>query len=69
MEKLFQVHEGLGANKCLYDKAKYANHHADKVQMEFYLRMMRTLKRRGDCIFNVFGGPKPVYASMVNHFE
>ena len=29
MDKLFQVPEGLGVNKCLYDEAKYTNYPAD----------------------------------------
>ena len=66
MDKLFQVLEGLDANKSLYDEAKYANYPADELRMDFYLRMMRTLTRRGDCIFNVFGGSKSIYAAMVN---
>ena len=66
MDRIFQVPEGLGGSKSLYDEAKYANYPADELRMEFYLRMMRTLTRRGDCIFNVFGGCKPVYAAMVS---
>jgi hypothetical protein len=66
MEKIFQVVEGLGASKCLYDEAKYANYPSDELQMEFYLRMMRALTRRGDCIFKVFGRSKPMIAGMVS---
>ena len=66
MDKLFQVLEGLDASKCLYDEAKYSDYHAYELWMELYLRMMRTLMRRGDCIFNVFGGSKLVYATMVS---
>ena len=69
MEKIFQVLEGLGANKCFYDEAKYANYPTDELRMEFYLRMMRTLTRRGDCIFNVFRGSKSGYAAMVSNFK
>ena len=68
MDKLFQLPEGLGASKSLYYEAKYANYPADELRMDFYLRMMRTLTRRGDCIFNVFGGSKPIYAAMVSVF-
>jgi hypothetical protein len=67
MDKLFQVPDGLGSSKCLYDEAKYANYPADELRMEFYMRMLRTLTRRGDCIFNVFGGSKPLYAAMVSY--
>ena len=67
MEKLFQVAEGLGASKSLYDEAKYANYTADELRMEFYVRIMRVLTRRGDSIFNVFGGSKPIYAGMVSN--
>ena len=66
MENLFQVPEGLGTSKSLYDEAKYANYPADELQMEFYLRMMRTLTKKEDCIFNVFGGSKPVFVAMVS---
>ena len=68
MEKLFQVAEGVGASKSLYDEAKYTNYTSDELRMEFYLRIMRALTRRGDYIFNVFGGSKPVYAGMVSDF-
>ena len=66
IDKLFQVPEGLGNQKHLYDEAKYANYPADELRMDFYLRMMRTLTRRGDTIFNVFGGTKPIYAALVS---
>jgi hypothetical protein len=66
MEKLFQVREGLGASKSLYDEAKYAIYLADELRMEFYLRIMRALTRRGDAIFNIFGSTKPIYAGMVS---
>ena len=69
MEKLFQVPKGLGASKSLYDEAKYTNYTADELRMEFYLRIMRALTRRGDSIFNVFGGSKPIYAGMVSNFK
>jgi hypothetical protein len=67
MDRLFQVPEGLGTNKSLYDEAKYANYPTDELRMEFYLRMMRTLTRRGDFIFNIFGGSKPIFAAMVRY--
>jgi len=67
MEKLFQVPEGMGKSRSLYDEAKYANYPADELRMDFYLRMMRTLTKRGDSIFNVFGGSKPMYAAMVSY--
>jgi hypothetical protein len=66
MEKIFQVPDGLGNSKSLYDEAKYANYPCEELRMEFYLRMMRALTRRGDCIFNVFGGSKPIFAGMVS---
>ena len=66
MQKLFQVPEGQGSSKSLYDEAKYANYHSDELRMEFYLRIMRAFTRRGDCIFNVFGGTKPIFAGMVS---
>ena len=60
MDKLFQVPKGLGANKSLYNEAKYANYPADE------LRMMKMLTKKGDCIFNIFRGLKPIYATMVS---
>jgi hypothetical protein len=66
MEKLFQVRDGMGASKSLYDEAKYAMYPADELRMEFYLRIMRALTRRGDAIFNIFGGTKPIFAGMVS---
>jgi hypothetical protein len=50
----------------MYDEAKYANYPSDKLRMEYYLKMMRILTRRRDCIFNIFEGSKLVYAAMVN---
>ena len=69
MDKLFQVSEGLGANKCMCDVVKYANYLTDELRMEFYLRMMRTLTRKGDCIFNVSKGSIPIYAAIVSNFK
>ena len=66
MDKVFQVTEGLGNSKSLYDEAKYANYTGDELRMEFYLHVLRTLTRRGDTIFNVFGGSKPMYAGLVS---
>jgi hypothetical protein len=65
MDRFFQVSEGLGTSRSFYDEAKYANYPMDELRMEFYLRMMRTLTKRGDFIFNIFGGSKPIYAAMV----
>lgn len=66
MEKFYQVPEGLGASKSLYDEAKYANYPADELRMEFYVQIMRALTRRKDSIFNIFGGTKPIFADMVS---
>ena len=66
MDKLFQIPEGLRTSKSLYDEAKYANYYEQELRMEFYLRMMRTFTKRGDFIFNIFGGAKPMYAAMVS---
>lgn len=66
METLFQVPEGLGGSRGLYDEAKYANYPTDELRMDFYLRMLRSLTKRGDFIFNVFGGSKIIYAALVS---
>lgn len=66
MEKVFQVPEGLGNVKSLYDEAKYANYTGDELRMDFYLQVLRSLTRRGDTIINVFGGTKPMYAGLVS---
>jgi hypothetical protein len=66
IEKIFQVPEGLDASKSLYDEAKYMNYPSDELRMEFYFKILRALTRRGDCIFNVFGGSKPMFAGMVS---
>ncbi len=66
MQTIFAVPDGTGDSKALYDEAKYAKYPAEELRMEFYLRMMRTLTNRGDCIFNVFGGAKPMYAGLVS---
>ena len=66
VEKLFQVPEGMGMSKSLYDEAKYANYPEGELRMEFYMRMMRNFTRRGDFVFNVFGGSKPIFAALVS---
>lgn len=69
IDKLFQVSEGLGASKCLYNVAKYAKYHADELRMHFYLTMMMTLTRRRDFIFNIFRSSKPIYVAMVSKLK
>ena len=69
MEKLFQVPEGLGNNKSLYVEAKYANYPSNELRMDFYVRMLKSMTRRGDCIFNVFGGSKPMFAALVSNVK
>jgi hypothetical protein len=64
--KILQVLEGLGGSRSMYDEAKYANYPSDELRMDFYLRMMRTFTRRGDCIFNVFGGSKQIFVGVVS---
>ena len=66
MEKLFCIPEGSGMDKGLFEEAKYAMYPTDELRMEFYLRILRKLTRRGDCVFNVFGGSKPVHAGVVS---
>ena len=66
MSKLFQVPEGLGTQKSLYDESKYAYYTGHELRMDFYLKVLRCLTRRGDTIFNVYGGTKPVYAALVS---
>jgi hypothetical protein len=39
---------------------------ADELRMEFYLQIMRALTRRGDAIFDIFGGTKPIFTGMVS---
>jgi len=68
MEKLFSIPEVLGTHKSLYDESKYANYPADELRMEFYIRILRRLTNRGDTIFNIFGGSKPIFAGMVSVF-
>ena len=50
-------------------RPKYTNYHANELRMEFYLGMMGTLTRRGDSIFNNFGGSKPIYVDLVSNFK
>ena len=66
METLFQVPEGLGGSRGLYNESKYANYPTDELRMDFYLRMLRSLTKRRDFIFNVFGGTKIIYAALVS---
>ena len=66
MEKIFSIPEVPGIDKGLFEEAKYANFPTDELRMEFYLRILRTLTRRGDCVFNVFGGSKPIHAGVVS---
>ena len=55
----------MGGSKNLYDEAKCANYPTDKLRMDFYFWILKSLTQRGDCIFNVFGGAKMLYATMV----
>ena len=34
--------------------------------MGFYIDIMKKLTSRGDTVFNVFGGTKPMFAGMVS---
>lgn len=67
MEALFEVPDETGNSKSLYDEAKYAMYPSDELRMEFYIRILKSLTSRGDCIFNVFGGSKPMIAALVRN--
>ena len=67
MEKLLQVSEGLGDIKSFYDEANYANYPSDELRMDFYVRMMKSMTKRGDYIFNIFGGAKPMFSTLVSN--
>jgi hypothetical protein len=56
----------LGAPKSLFDKAKYANYPVDELKIDFYMKMVWTLTRRGNKMFNIFGGIKPLYVGVVS---
>ena len=58
-----------GVSGTPHEEARNTNYLADGLWMEFYLRMMKTLMKRGDNIFNIFKGSKPIYAAMVSNFE
>lgn len=66
MEKLFKVPDGLGNSPSLYDESKYAMYPSDELRMGFYIDIMKKLTSRGDTVFNVFGGTKPMFAGMVS---
>lgn len=55
MAKVFQVPEGLGTMKSLYNESKYANYTGSELRMDFYLQVLRSLTHKGNTIFNVFG--------------
>lgn len=65
MKSVFSIQEGTPMCDGLSEESKYANYPADEFRMEFYLYLLRTLTKRGDSVFNVFGGTKPMYAAMV----
>ena len=65
MKSVFSIQEGTPMCDGLSEESKYANYPADEFRMEFYLYLLRTLTKRGDNIFNVFGGTKPMYVAMV----
>ena len=65
MKSVFSIQEGTPMCDGLSEESKYANYPAEEFRMEFYLYLLRTLTKRGDNIFNIFGGTKPMYAAMV----
>lgn len=52
--------------KSLCDESKYANYTGLKLRMDFYLQVLRLLMHKGDTIFNVFEGTKPMNTELVN---
>lgn len=67
--KAFLVLEGLGNMKSLCDMAKYTLYIGEELKMEFYLYIWKTLTHKGDTIFNVFWGTKPMYAKLVSTLD
>ena len=65
MERSSRYRRGSAMCDGLSEESKYANYPTDEFRMEFYLYMLRTLTKRGDSVFNVFGGTKPIHAAMV----
>lgn len=50
----------------MYNETTCANYTGDDLRMEFYLHMLITLTHKGDTIFNMLGGGKPMYIGLVS---
>lgn len=49
-----------------YQEFKYATYPAE-LRMEFYLQVLQSLVRKDSAVFQLYGGTKPLMASMVRH--
>ena len=54
--------------KDMIEETMYTLYPAIELRMEFYLDILQSLTVRGDSVYNVFGGTKFVYASLVSNF-
>ena len=53
--------------KDMIEETMYTLYPAIELRMEFYLDILQSLTVRGDSVYNVFGGTKFVYASLVSN--
>jgi hypothetical protein len=66
IDNLFQVLEGLGTRKFLYDEAKCSNYPQTSWERISISIWWRPLHKEGTKITNVFGGTKTVYTTLVS---
>lgn len=53
--------------KDLFQEKLYTVFFALKLRIEFYVSILQGLAMNGETVYNVFGGSKFMYASMVSH--
>ena len=66
IKSIFKVADGRDKDRALYDESKYVIHTQFELRLDFYVEVLRMFTRKGDTVFNVFGGSKFLYAGMVS---
>jgi hypothetical protein len=65
MSKMYKVLHVLGQSKSLYNKTKFTNYPTDEFRMDFYMKMTRTLIRKGNIMFTILKGQ--IYDCCINN--
>lgn len=66
IKTIFKVADGKNKERAMYGKTKYVVYIPCELHMKFYVDVMRMFTKKGDAIFNVFGGLKIMYICMVS---